>query len=102
MDRKLIVKTEKIEQEVLDVLVKNNTHINEVVTQIGSLHIRRRELEEELTNLDTRVMELEDSFKESNTEITTTLRKLESKYSNGKIDLNKGSVTYTVEDVDNQ
>lgn len=102
MDRKLILKTEQIEQESLDVLVKNNTHINDVINQIGTLHIRRRELEEELNSIDTRVMELEDSFKTSNTEITTTLRKLETKYSNGKIDLNRGTVTYTVEDVDNQ
>jgi predicted nucleic acid-binding Zn-ribbon protein len=98
METKLIVKTEKIEKDILDVLVKNNAQIDDIVSDIGSLHIRRKELESELNSLDNRVIQLEDAFKESNTRITETLRKLEVKYPSGRINLGEGTLTFTIED----
>jgi predicted nucleic acid-binding Zn-ribbon protein len=98
METKLIQKTEKIDRDILDVLVKSNNQINDIVNNIGTLHIRRKELESELNSLDNRVIELEDAFKVGNTQITETLRKLEVKYPAGRINLSEGTVTFTMEE----
>jgi hypothetical protein len=97
METKLIQKTEKIDNQSLDVLQKNNRIIDDILHNIGSIHIRRKELENELGMIESRLIQLEDEFVEANTEITKCLKKLETVYKSGKIDLRGGTVTYQSE-----
>ena len=71
-----------------------NGKLQQVMTQLGQIHIRKNELHEELGKVDDAVVQAEELFKETNSEMRKELNKLERDYPRGQLDMEKGTVTY--------
>ena len=88
-----LVTVELSEEKIAEIKEQNST-LNNLMTQIGQLHIRKNELNEELSKIDNAFIQAEDGFKETNTGMRKVLNKLEKEYPRGQLDLEKGTITY--------
>lgn len=93
------VKTTKvqIDDSKLEGVRNANQKLSQIVNSLGSAHIRRKELEDELENLDDRVSELEEDFKSTNAELRNEVSNLEKEYPVGELDLGTGTLTVSEE-----
>ena len=86
--------TVSLSEDKINELKEYNGKLQQVMTQIGQMHIRKNELHEELGKIDEAVVQAEELFKETNSEMRKELNKLERDYPRGQLDLEKGTVTY--------
>ena len=86
--------TVEISQEKISEIKEYNDSLNNLMTQLGQLHIRKNELNNELEKIDQDFISAENNFKETNTEMRKVLNKLEKDYPRGQLDLDKGTITY--------
>lgn len=93
------VKTTKvqIDDSKLEGVRNANQRLSQIVNSLGSAHIRRKELEDELESLDDRVSELEEDFKNTNAELRNEVSNLEKEYPVGELDLGTGTLTVSEE-----
>ena len=87
-------KTEKLSQEVLDKLTNSQSKINELLLNLGQIHLRVRELNSEIERLDTLKAEIEVKSDEASNEFNQILKDLETQYPKGEIDLKEGTVIF--------
>ena len=86
--------TVELSEEKINELKEYNGKLQQVMTQIGQIHIRKNELHEQLSQIDDAVRKAEEDFKETNSEMRKELNKLERDYPRGQLDIEKGTVTY--------
>ena len=86
--------TVELSKDKVDEIKGYNGKLQQVMTQLGQIHIRKNELHSELEKIDEAVGQAEDMFKETNSEMRKELNKLERDYPRGQLDLEKGTVTY--------
>ena len=86
--------TVEISQDKINELKEYNGQLQQVVSQIGQIHIRKNELHSELSKIDDAVHKAEEAFKETNAEMRKGLNKLEKEYPRGQLDMDKGTITY--------
>jgi len=86
--------TVSLSEDKINELKEYNGKLQQVMTQIGQMHIRKNELHEELGKIDEAVVQAEELFKETNSEMRKELNKLERDYPRGQLDMEKGTVTY--------
>ena len=86
--------TVKLPEEKVASIKKHNDKLNELVNVFGQLHLRRKELEEGMVQLEANVEQAEADFKSTNDEMRQELDVLERDYPRGQIDLQEGTVTY--------
>lgn len=86
--------TVSLSEDKINELKEYNGKLQQVMTQIGQMHIRKNELHSELTKVDDGFVQAEEAFKETNSEMRKELNKLERDYPRGQLDLEKGTVTY--------
>jgi adenylate kinase len=87
---------EKLPQETLDLLVSSQNQINELLLNLGQIHLRTRELKSEIERLDGIRTNAEVESDRINAEFNKTLKELEEKYPKGEIDLKEGTVTFEI------
>jgi conjugal transfer/entry exclusion protein len=87
-------KTEKLSQEVLDKLTSSQTKINELLINLGQIHLRTRDLNTEIKRLEEVKADIEKQSDEAGKEFNETLKELESKYPKGEINLKEGTVIF--------
>ena len=87
-------KTEKLEQQIIDTLVLSQNKISDLVVNLGQIHLKQRDLNEELKKIEEIKLSVEDAYDSVNSELNELLRDLEIKYPKGEIDLNEGIVIY--------
>jgi hypothetical protein len=87
-------KTEKLPQETLDLLVKSQNKANELIFTLGQIHLRIKELNNQISIIEEDKIELENQIDNASKEFTTIIRDLEVKYPKGEVDLNQGIVIY--------
>ena len=86
--------TVELSEEKINEIKGYNGQLQQTMTQIGQLHIRRNELNSELERIEEAFTQAETNFKEVNSELRKELNKLERDYPRGQLDLEKGTVTY--------
>ena len=86
--------TEKLEQEVIDRLKAMQEEQNNMVIGLGQVAVRRRELEKQLEELNSKEIEFGSKLDSSMDEMNIELAELDKKYPNGQIDLEAGTVIY--------
>jgi len=86
--------TVELDEKKLNEIKGYNSSLQNLMTQIGQLHIRRNELNKELERIEEAFTQSEDNFKEVNSELRKELNKLERDYPRGQLDMDKGTITY--------
>jgi hypothetical protein len=88
------IETVKIEESVLKTISDLNKTQSMLVTDFGSIYIRKKELNEELAELDKVLEKSEDEFMLISAELKATLESLDDKYPQARINLQEGYLQY--------
>jgi len=86
--------TVELSEEKLTEIKEYQAQLNQIVNQLGQMHIRKNELHSELEGIEDGVSRAEEDFKTSNGELRKVLNKLEKDYPRGQLDLETGTITY--------
>jgi predicted nucleic acid-binding Zn-ribbon protein len=87
-------KTEKLEQDVLDKILKAQNEANQLIFELGQISLRNRELDAEIAGLKKIKTDMEDKFDNLSLQLENTLSDLRRKYPNGEVDLQEGVVIF--------
>ena len=88
------IATVKIEEDVLNSMNDLNTKINLLISDFGQIHIRKKELNEELIRLDDILERAEDEFKASNNQMKEIIDNLDEQYPQSRVNLKDGTIQY--------
>jgi uncharacterized protein involved in exopolysaccharide biosynthesis len=88
------IETVKIEETVLENITTLNKRQSVLITDFGSIYVRKKELNEELKQLDMILEKAEDEFKLISEELKETLEALDDKYPQARINLQEGYLQY--------
>ena len=86
--------TVELSEEKLNEIKQYQAQLNQIVNQLGQMHIRKNEIHSELEGLEDGVTRAEEDFKSVNAELRKELNKLERDYPRGQLDLDSGTITY--------
>ena len=86
--------TIELSEDKLNEIKGYNGQLQQLMTQIGELHIRKNQIHTELERINDAFTQSETTFKETNGELRKELNKLERDYPRGQLDLEKGTLTY--------
>jgi|TARA_R110000803_G_scaffold31589_2_gene70291 hypothetical protein len=87
-------KTETLDQSVIDKLKSIQELQNNMVIGLGQVVVRRREIEKQLEELNSKNIEFGNKLDSSIEEMDSELAELDKKYPNGQIDLEAGTIIY--------
>ena len=87
-------KTETLEQSVIDKLKSIQELQNNMVIGLGQVVVRKREIEKQLEELNSKNIEFGNKLDSSIEEMDSELAELDKKYPNGQIDLDAGTIIY--------
>ena len=87
-------KTENLPKETLELLINSQTKANELILSLGQVHLKIRELNNQITKLEESKLEIETEIDGSSKQFSELIKVLEVKYPQGEVDLNKGIVIY--------
>lgn len=88
------LRTAELSEDKVKEIKGYNGQLQQLMGQIGELHIRKNQLHSDLERIDEAFTQAETNFKEVNAELRKELNKLERDYPRGQLDLEKGTVTY--------
>lgn len=86
--------TEKLSEESLDTIVKNQNEANQLVFELGQVALEIRDLNVKIKKLEEVKATFESRIDEISANLNATLQSLQKIYPNGEIDLKEGTVTY--------
>ena len=92
--QQITIETAKLEEETLKNITEINQKINNFLMDFGSMHIRKKEISEELIRIDEALEKTEDMFKAGNRQMKELMDAIDEKYPQGRINLKDGSVQY--------
>ena len=92
--QQITIETAKIEAEALQSITDINQKIQNLIIEFGQIHIRKKEINEELIRMDDFLEKGEDEFKMLNTELREVIDALDEKYPQGRINLQDGTIQY--------
>jgi chromosome segregation ATPase len=84
----------ELSEDKLNEIKDYQAQLNQIVNQLGQLHIRKNDLHTELERVDEGVESAEKDFKSINAELRKELSKLDRDYPRGQLDLEQGTITY--------
>jgi hypothetical protein len=88
------IATVKIDEDVLKSMNELNSKINLLIADFGQIHIRKKEINEELIRLDDILERAEDEFKSANNQMKDIVDGLDDQYPQGRINLQDGTIQY--------
>jgi hypothetical protein len=86
--------TEALDKSVIDKLKSIQELQNNMVIGLGQVAVRRRELEKQLEELNSKEIEFGNKLDSSMDEMNSELAELDKQYPNGQIDLDAGTIIY--------
>ncbi len=92
--QQITIETAKIEAEALQSITDINQKIQNLIIEFGQIHIRKKEVNEELIRMDDFLEKGEDEFKMLNIELREVIDALDEKYPQGRINLQDGTIQY--------
>jgi aromatic ring-opening dioxygenase catalytic subunit (LigB family) len=87
-------KTEQLQPEVVEKLKSIQDEQNNMVIALGQVAVRRRELQKQLDDLESKESEFGERLDKTIEDLNSELGELDKKYPNGQIDLESGTVLY--------
>lgn len=87
-------KTENLPKETLELLINSQTKANELILNLGQIHLRIRELNNQIVKLEESKLEIETEIDSSSKQFSELIKALEIQYPQGEVDLNQGIVIY--------
>jgi prefoldin subunit 5 len=87
-------KTEQLPKEILDNLVSYQNQVNELILNLGQIHLRIRELKFEIERLESVKAGVETESDKIGLEFNQVIKDLEKTYPQGEIDLKEGVVIF--------
>ena len=87
-------KTEQLPKETLDTLISYQNQANELILNLGQIHLRIRELQLEIKRLESVKENVETLSDKIGLEFNQVIKDLEKAYPNGEIDLKEGVVLF--------
>jgi hypothetical protein len=84
----------KLDESVVKTITELNQKSNAMISDFGSIYIRKKEIAEELVRLDAILEDTEAQFKSVNAELKEVVDALDEKYPQGRINLQEGMVQY--------
>lgn len=88
------LETVQIDETLMSSLKEVNQKINNMFMDMGQIHIRKKELNDELIRLDNILEQTEDNFRLSNAELKEVMDSIDDKYPQGRINMQDGTITY--------
>jgi site-specific recombinase len=88
------IETVKLDESVVKAITELNQKSNALVSDFGSIYLRKKEIEEELVKLDTILEDAEAQFKSINAELKEIVDALDDKYPQGRINIQEGMIQY--------
>lgn len=88
------IATVKLDENVLNPIIELNQKTSQLLNDFGSIHVRKKELQEELIRLDDILEKSEDEFKMTQIQLRELLDNLDEQYPQGRINLQEGSIQY--------
>jgi seryl-tRNA synthetase len=88
------IETVKLDESVIKTITELNQKSNSMVSDFGSIYLRKKEIAEELEKLDTILEDAEAQFKSVNAELKEVLDALDDKYPQGRINIQEGMIQY--------
>lgn len=88
------IATAKLDDEVLNSMNDINSKINFLISDFGQIHIRKKELNEELLRLEDMLERAEDEFKSLNSQMQEIVDNLDDEYPQGRINIQEGTIQY--------
>jgi predicted nucleic acid-binding Zn-ribbon protein len=92
--QQITIETAKIEADVLKSINDLNQKINSLIIEFGQIHIRKKEIHEEIVRMDDFLEKGEDEFKVLNSELREVIDGLDEKYPQGRINIQEGTIQY--------
>ena len=92
--QQITIETAKLDEDTLKNITEINQRINNFLMDFGSMHIRKKEISEELIRIDEALEKTEDMFKAGNRQMKELMDAIDEKYPQGRINLQDGSVQY--------
>ena len=92
--QQVTIETAKLDDDALNTLRDRNQQINNYLMDFGSMHIRKKEISEELIRIDEMLEKTEDMFKAANKQMKEFMDALDEKYPQGRINLQEGTIQY--------
>lgn len=92
--QKVEVATVKLDDDVLQSILDFNQQTNLLISDFGSIHIRKKEIQDELVKLDEILERGEDEFKSVQYQLKELVDSLDEKYPQGRINLQDGTIQY--------
>ena len=87
-------KNEKLEQAVLDKIVKYQSDANQIIFELGQVSLQIRELELQLKKINEIKTASEEKFDNIGLQLENILSDLQRKYPNGEINLEEGVIKF--------
>ena len=84
----------KLSEELLNPIVELNQKSNMLVSDFGQIHIRKKEISEELIRLDEILEKAEDEFKMTQVQLRELIDDLDELYPQGRLNLQEGTIQY--------
>lgn len=84
----------KMEESTFNELNELNSRMNSLFIEFGQIHIRRKEIQEELLRMDDALEQGEDEFKMINQKIKEIVDDLDEKYPQSRINMQDGTIQY--------
>lgn len=84
----------KLDEKILNPIMELNQKSNALVNDFGQIHIRKKEITEELVRLDDILEKAEDEFKLIQVQLRELLDELDEMYPQGRLNLQDGTVQY--------
>lgn len=88
------VETVKLDDDTLESIKKLNERSNILIANCGNLHLRKKELMEELDRIENSLKLAEDEFKSTTIRLNEIGENVDEKYPQARINIQDGTVTY--------
>lgn len=92
--QQITIESAKLDEDTLKNITEMNQRINGFLMDFGSMHIRKKEISEELIRIDEMLEKTEDMFKAANKQMKELMDALDEKYPQGRINLQDGTIQY--------
>jgi hypothetical protein len=92
--QQITIETAKIDTNTLNSINELNQKINGLIVEFGQIHIRKKEINEELVRMDDFLEKGEDEFKVLNAQLREVIDGLDEKFPQGRINIQDGTIQY--------
>jgi hypothetical protein len=92
--QQITIETAKIDADILNSINDYNQKIQSLIVEFGQIHIRKKEINEEIIRMDDFLEKGEDEFKALNSQLREIIDGLDEKYPQGRINIQDGTIQY--------